>query len=348
MILLYSGKTERSVKDFEFLLKGEEDEKGIGVYIPSKIETEISKTAYGIKELLENEPEKNRALRFTQIGSIGMKAFDTKKYKIISEQFQKHIRALKNFPTHSFLLMTGEYFYKESEKNFLVARKVRKNFYLQLGSSDTAKSIRKYLYYVFGRKTQDNDIDVIIDTYLNLKKQSYTKEKIYNILQEVFSSIGTILHIREDGLIEIIHDGSNDLYLVELSDGDYLLTTKIEPDIDFVKKIYLLDEGIITPRGKILMRDYTTGYNEAVKLWKEHPDCIHENITCDVCKAEHSKVFRISSNIDYFDNSFQDRCFECLFTKRLKKSPKFECSEEGEDKQWKLRIFPKLHFAYQI
>ena len=182
-----------------------------------------------------------------------MKAFDSKKYRAMLERFQKHMDALKNFDVHSFLLMTGKNFYHESEKNFLVARSVKKNFYLQLGSSTSARSIRKYLYYIFGKKFKENDLEVIIDTYNNLKEKKYKKDEIYNILQEVFSSIGTILHIRKDGLTEIIHDGSNDLYLIELNDGDYILTTKVVPEIGNVKHIYLLDEGVITPRGRILM-----------------------------------------------------------------------------------------------
>ena len=319
---------------------------GVGIITPSS-ETKSGilmwKLPYYIEELYNGELNKDRAVSFHKVGSIGMDVVDEDKYSKLNSKFKKYISIVKNKKVNSFIMHHRGASIGGIEQRNIHPMVINNDYFVHNGTSYSAYFIGEYMRIFENAKfNSDTDTEVISSLYLRLKNKFKDDKKILKYLHSLVGDWGVILHVnRKTHTFEIIKDDSRPLWLARLRRG-YLLISEPTPQLENeLIKLYYLSSGHITPKSKIKVKDYTKDFHEAYDLWAE--DITNGNIKwdkCDVCGTT-KRVREFNYSDKFVDSSFHHRCFTCTVMKSSRTS-KWRV-ESKEKKEWKEIIFPELY-----
>jgi len=288
---------------------------GIGVIFKHKGSLETLKFPYHIDEFLKGELEKERAMRFKQVGSIGYQMIDDEKYKELNNEFQKVRDSFLNLKLRKFIFHHRGASYGDKTVKNLHPVEVSGHYFIHNGTSYPAMYLMSYLQEFEGEKfNTDTDTELIGKLFLRLLKKTKDRKRIINKLHAIVGSFGVLFHVSND-TFEILKDDSRTLWLIEFNSGNHLLISEPVPlKPTTVKKVWFIDDIYLTKGKTVNVLDYTEKFRRAYEIWKEdlEEDRV-KTVQCDACKTK-KIVRRFSTLDDYFDSTYHDRCFTCTIT----------------------------------
>jgi len=332
-IIGYIGKNEISVKH---LLKNAQfnsyrGDDGIGIiYMDKEGKLNVIKKLNTIAELLTETLDPKRAKKRERKGCFEHTVFDKEGYEKKAGKFKKEASELLDINSNLIFLHHRKGTYGGDEEENLHPMKYRNRYYIHNGTAYGIQAAKTYLEVMSGIVfDSETDTEVIGVLYRELMDKFKDGDEVFDILQNMFpEGWGVLIEICEDGKVTVIKDMFRDLWLYRKYNDGNILISEPTPFIEKFDKAYYLQDGILDVNMKLIGDDYTDMAKQTLSWWTGIADDKVRDIKCDICGDTKFVVSTFNFEGHKYQDSREDRCFECCIFNQ----PKVSTTNEDQQK----------------